>query len=176
GVLGALGAIQTLAGTLARRTLWRGIAETVLFWRYRDHERFARAASETLAVYCAARVDQVIGRDAAAIVVTLVAGGAVPASAVRDLVLERVADADAGARELLARIFPLDGMPEPPVIAAPPHVGVVARIRGETDLDALVACCRDPHTVIVQEAALALCARGDAGQQRMAGLLHELAE
>jgi hypothetical protein len=175
GVLGALGAIQTVAGTLARRTLWRGIAETIVFWRYRDTERFARNASETLAVYCAARIDHVIGRDAAAIVVALVESGRVPLAAVRALLLDHVADAEEPARELLARIVRLDGVPEPPATPTPPHVTVVAKIRATSDLDALVASCRDSNPIVVQESALALCARGEPGQLRLAALLDELA-
>ncbi len=175
GVLGALGGIQTIAGTLARRTLWRGIAETIVFWRYRDKERFARSASETLAVYCAARIDHVIGRDAAAIVVALVESGAVPLSVVRDQLLDRVGDAEEPARELLARIVRLDGVPEPPATPPPPHVTVVAKLRAATDLDELVASCRDASPIVAQEAALALCARGEPGQLRLAALLDELA-
>jgi hypothetical protein len=177
GVLGTLTAIQTLPGAFARRTLWAGIAEVVVLLRYRDLPRFHMHASDALATFCAERIDQESGgRDAARIVVALVESGTVPLAAVRDLVLDRAADASPGARELVTRIVRLDGMPPPPVVAAPTEMTLLARIRASHDLDELVAWCGDARVTVVQEAALTLATRGELGQRRLAGLLARLGE
>jgi hypothetical protein len=175
GVHAALVAIQTLSSPLARRTLWRGISEVVLLMRYRQPERFHKHTNEALAIFCAERVDVDIGTEAARILVTLVAAGAVPFALVRDRVLERVADAGAEARELLSRIVPLDGTPPPPIVGAPTEASLIARIRAAFDLGELAAWCADARLTVVQEAALALAARGEAGQMKLAELLDQLA-
>jgi hypothetical protein len=176
GALAALTAIQTIGSSLARRTLWSGIAEVVVLLRYRDHARFAMHTSDALATYCAERIDQDIGKHAARIVVALVESGTVPIAAVRDRVLDRIADANPDARELASRIVRLDGVPPPPVVAAPTEDSLLARIRASYDLVELEAWCADARVAVVQEAALSLAARGEAGQARLAGLLGRLAE
>ena len=90
-----------------------GISEVVMFWRYRDEEHYDREATVELAQFCAERVDRPIGRHAARIVVALVEGKAVAVTAVRDRVLDRIADADAETREYAARLVRLDGVPAP---------------------------------------------------------------
>ncbi len=171
---GALAALQ-LADSLRRRfacaTLWQAISEGLMLLRYRALPRFQSQASLELALYCAERVDQPIGRHAARIVVALVEAGVVPVSAVRDKVLDRVADADGETRSYVARLIRLEGVPEVPQALPPPPVNVVDDIRTSSDLDSLAAWCLDPRPAIVQEAALALVALGPAGQLRLAEVL-----
>jgi hypothetical protein len=177
GVMHALAAAD-VPGALAAHLLWRGIAEVVVFLRYRDPEAFRRHATPELAAYAADRIDRPFGCAAARILATLVEGGAVPLSDVQTKVLDRAADTDGETREHLQRILRLDGMPEPARRAAAVLAGAeeLARVRRCTDLDALVAWCRQGPAALVQEAALALVIRGAAGQLRLASLLGELAE
>lgn len=178
GVLAALQAVDSLAGVFAPASLWRGIAEVVQFARYRDRERFVRIGTEELARFAAERVPvPVIGAHAARIVVALVEGGAVGLSVVRDVLLDRTPDADAEAREQLARLVRLDGMPEPPRAAAGiPTVELINAIKACRDLDVLTEWCRDARAAVVQEAVLALLLVGDLGQRRLAALLERLSE
>ncbi|MBV8756620.1 MAG: hypothetical protein JO257_05080, partial [Deltaproteobacteria bacterium] len=136
GVLTALREIDALPGLLARTTLWKGISECVMFWRYRDVPRFRREATHDLALYAAERIDKDIGVHAARLTVALVEGGAVVPAVVRDKVLERVADADAPTREYIARLIRLDGMPEVRRLEAP-SPALLAEIRTEQDIEAL---------------------------------------
>ncbi|HWO21983.1 MAG TPA: hypothetical protein VNO30_24645 [Kofleriaceae bacterium] len=177
GVLAALGA-GDVPGALAAHLLWRGVAEVVVFLRYREPEAFRRHATPELAAYAADRIDRPFGCAAARILVTLVEGGAVPLSDVRTKVLDRAALADGETREHLQRILRLDGMPEPPRRAAqvPASASELAQVRRCKDPDALIAWCRRGPAAIVEEAALALVLRGAAGQLRLAALLGELAE
>jgi hypothetical protein len=170
GTLAAQKLTDALPGSLARWTLWRGISETVMFWRYRDVVRFKREASTELALYAVSRIDTDIGRHAARLLVALVESGAVPAAAVRDGVLDRIADADDATREYAARIVRLDGVPEARKVEAP-SPALLEEIRRCTDLDRLDAWCRDERTAVVQEAALVMSALGAVGQQRLAAML-----
>jgi hypothetical protein len=54
-----------------------------------------------------------------------------------------------------------------------PEAELVAEIRGTSDLDRLVAWCRDDRPAIVHEAVMALVLLGAAGQARLAALLDE---
>ncbi len=177
GLLSALRALDALPGVVANETLWKGLSELVMFTRHRDRERFLLEGTSELAVFAAERVDRhVIGRHAARIAVSLVEGGAVPLFAVKQLVLDRTADAEAPTRELLARLIRLDGMPEPPRPSSGAPAGdVIATIKACRDLDVLAAWCTDPRTAVVQEAVLVLLTLGAAAQLRLAALLSELA-
>lgn len=176
GVLAALMAASALPGALAAATLWRGVAEVVVVWRYREPARLQREGSLDLARYCASRVDRAIGRHAARIVVALIEGKVIGLSAVRELLLDRTADADAETRAQLARLVRLDGMPEPPPRpdAGAPTAELIEAIRGCRDLGQLVYWCGDPRAAVVQEAVLALLVFGELGQLRLAQLLHDL--
>lgn len=178
GVLAALTAIDDLPGVLANDTLWRGVAEVVLFARYRDRERYLREGTTELAVFVAERIDRpVIGRHAARIAVALVEGGAVSISAVRQRLLERTADTDAPTRELLGRLVRLDGMPEPPKPgAAAPAGDVIRSIQRTQDLDVLAGWCSDPRAAVVQEAVLMMMMLGERGQLRLADLLTRVSD
>lgn len=178
GVLQALRSVEALPGWFAADTLWRGLAELVLFSRYRDRERFVRTGTVELAQFVAERVGRpVIGKHAARIAVSLVEGGAVPLSAIRETLLDRTADAEAPAREQLARLVRLEGMPEPPRAAAGlAGADLIAAIRECRDADVLVEWCRDPRTAVVQEAVLALLLAGETGQARLSALLEKLDE
>ena len=176
GVLAAVMAATALPGMLAAETLWAGIAEAVMFWRYRDPPRLAREGTVDLARYCASRVDRSIGRSAARILVALVEGKAVGLSAVRTTILDRTGDADAETREYLARLIRLDGMPEPPprLDTAAPTAELIEGIRACRELGELVRWCSDPRAAVVQEAVLVLLVHGELGQMRLAQLLREL--
>ena len=175
GVQAALAAAESLPGWLARQTLWRGISEALMFFRYRDRTRFRAAATQQLAEFCAERVDRDIGRHAARVVVALVEGGAVSAASVRDRVLDRIADADAVTREFAARIVRFDGVPEPPPIARElPTVDLIAELRACRDRDTLVRWCHDARPAVVEEAVLALLVLGVPGQVCLAALLAQL--
>jgi hypothetical protein len=175
GVHATLRAVDTLGDGLAGRTLWQGISEVLMFLRYRDVPRFTEEASEALALFCAERVDRPIGRHAARIVVALVEGKVVPITAVRDRVLDRIADADVETREYAARLVRLDGMPAPPPAAREPAAAdLVATIRKTSDLDALVGWCHHGQLAIVEEAVLALLVLGARGQLQLAALLDRL--
>jgi hypothetical protein len=93
GALAVLQHADALPGRLARDTLWRAVSEALMLVRYRDMPRFREHASLELAAYCAARIDQPIGRHAARILVALVESRIVPIETVREAVLDRVADA-----------------------------------------------------------------------------------
>jgi hypothetical protein len=170
GTLAALKLADALPGSLARATLWRGISEAVMFWRYRDRTRFQREGTTELGLYAVSRIDTDVGRHAARLVVALVEGGAVAAASVRDGVLDRIADADAATREYAARIVRLDGVPVARTTERP-SPALIEEIRRCTDLERLAAWCQDERTMIVQEAALVMCALGAAGQQRLAAML-----
>jgi len=178
GVLEAVMSAGALNGRLASQTMWCGIAEVVVFWRYRDRARLEREASVALARYCAARIDRPIGRYAARIVVALVEAKVVPPSAVREILLERTADASSETREQLARLVRLDGMPDPPPSTGPavPTAALIEQVKACHDLDELVRWCDDIRPAVVQEAVLALLLRGEPGQLRLAALLDRLAE
>ena len=176
GVLPALMAANALPGSLAASTLWAGIAECVVLWRYRDTARLVREGSVDLARYCAWRIDRPIGRHAARILVALVETRLVGLSAIRSIVLDRTADADAETREHLARLVRMDGMPEPPprIEASTPTAELIHAIRGCRDLAELARWCSDPRAAVVQEAVLVLLVLGELGQLRLAQLLREL--
>jgi hypothetical protein len=171
-----LRAIEALGDGLAGRTLWQGVSEVVMFWRYRK-EFYEREATIELAQFCAERVDRPIGRHAARIVVALVEGKAVAVTAVRDRVLDRIADADAETREFAARLIRLEGVPAPrPAVREPGSADLIATIRKTTDLDALVQWCAHPQPAIVEEAVLALLVLGARGQLQLAELLDHLGD
>jgi hypothetical protein len=178
GTLAAVMSANALPGLLAAKTLWSGIAECVVFWRYRDHARLEREGSVDLARYCASRIDRPIGRHAARIVVALVEARLAGLSAVRDILLDRTADADAETREQLARLVRLDGMPEPPprLDASMPTAELIERIRSTRDLPELERWCGDARPAVVQEAVLALLVHGELGQMRLAQMLKRLDE
>ncbi len=176
GLLAWLVHVESLGGRVARDTLWRGTSEALMLLRYRDVPRFSRLATLELAQYCAVNVDRDIGRHAARLVVALVESGVVPIEAVRGLVLDRVADADAGAREYISRLVRLVGVPEAPRPVLAPQTGLVEQIRACTDLDQLALWCADPRAPIVQEAALALVVLGAAGQDRLAEVLQHVGD
>ena len=173
----ALEMIEQLPGRFAAASLWTGIAEVLVFLRYRDPARFRKLADEPLAVFAAHRIDADIGVPAARIVVTLVETGVVQASAVSSIIFDRAADASALAREYLVRIARLEGMPEPPKAEAPPPPPeLLDEVRACTDADALVAYCLHTRRTVVQEAALQLVLLGEHGQLRLADLLARLGE
>ncbi len=171
GPLRTLLLADSLRRDFARATLWQATSEALMLIRYRARPRFEEHASLTLAQYCADRVDQPIGRHAARIVVALVEAGTVPVHAVRDRVLDRVADTDGETRSYVARLIRLEGVPEAEEQAAPPPVNIIDDIRTSTDLDALARWCFDSRGAVVQEAALALVALGAPGQLRIAEVL-----
>ena len=171
GALSVLRFAQAQTSRFVRHTLWKGISEALVLLRYRARERFAAQASTELAQLCAALVADPIGRHAARIAAALVESGAVPIDAIRAALLERAADADEEAREYVARLVSLRGLPPPPPIAARAAPALVDQVRASTSIDELAAWCRDPRADLVTEAALALCALGPAGQLRLATLL-----
>ena len=174
GALATLGAIEALPGHLARRILWRGVAETMMFLRYRDRARFAAEATAELAAFCADRIGTEIGRHAARVLVALVEGGAIAMAQIRDRILVHLDDADGPTRGHLARIDRLDGVPAPVVRAPPASADLVAEIRACRDQAKLVAWCASEQAAVVEEAVLALLALGASGQRRLAGLLAEI--
>ena len=178
GVHAALRAIDDLPGVMANDTLWKGIAELMMFVRYRDRVEFLHEGTPELAVFVAERVDRpVIGRHAARIAVSLIEGGVVPLSTIKQRLLDRTADTDASTRELLGRLVRLDGMPVPPKPAAGAPAGdVIATIKATRDIDVLVGWCSDPRTAVAQEAVLVLLTLGERGQLRLAHLLTRLPE
>ena len=172
-----LRAIDALGDGLAGRTLWQGVSEVVMFWRYRNKEFYEREATIELAQFCAERVDRPIGRHAARIVVALVEGKAVAVTAVRDRVLDRIADADAETREFAARLIRLEGVPAPrPAVREFGSADLIATIRKTSDLDALVQWCAHQQPAIVEEAVLALLVLGPRGQLQLAELLDHLVD
>ena len=177
GVHATLRAAEALGDGLAGQTLWHGISEALMFFRYRDLPRYQREGTVELAQFCAERVDRAIGRHAARIVVALVEGKAVPVTEVRDRVLDRIADADAETREYAARLIRLDGIAAPrPVVREAGAADLIATIRKTSDLDALVQWCAHPQPAIVEEAVLALLVLGARGQLQLAALLDRLAD
>ncbi|HEY5952572.1 MAG TPA: vWA domain-containing protein [Kofleriaceae bacterium] len=170
----ALQVVDALPGRLARQSLWKAISEAVMLIRYRSIPRFQTHATVALARLCAERIDRDIGRHAARLLVALVESRTIGLGEVRDRMLDRIADADAEAREYLARLVRLDGIPDPPRTAELPSTALLEQIRASTDLDALLEWCRDVRPAIVEEAALALVVHGDAGQARLAALLAEI--
>ncbi len=176
-VVAALEVADALPGRAAAKTLWAGIAEVIVFLRYRDPERFKALATEALALHVAPRVDRDIGVHAARMLVALVEAGVVAAAAVKTTILDRAADTDALTRELLVRIARLDGIPELPKIDhTPPPPELLDQVRACTDADQLVAYCAHTRRTIVQEAALQLLLLGERGQLRLADLLPKLGE
>ncbi|MDX2092026.1 MAG: hypothetical protein SFX73_29450 [Kofleriaceae bacterium] len=172
GLLAVARALDALAGSFALDTLWKGLAEIMLIARYRDRPRFDHMASTELAVFAAERVDRSYGRHAATIVVQLVEARAVPVAAVRNLILDRAADADAASRAELLRVTRLDGLPDPPSVQPTgPIADLIAAIQRTRDLEILVRYCADVRAAVVQEAVLAMLDAGDAGQRRLARLL-----
>ena len=178
GVLAALAVAEALPGRVAARSLWRAIGEALAFLRYRDRAGFDRAASQQLAELAADHIDRDIGPDAARILVLLVEAGSVPLSAVRDRILDRAADSVAAAREQLARLIRLEGLPEPPPMPATPptEAQLIAAIRQSRDLDELVGWCEDARRQLVEAAVLRLLVLGAPGQDRLAALLPRMAE
>ncbi|HEV7557304.1 MAG TPA: hypothetical protein VGO00_17675, partial [Kofleriaceae bacterium] len=175
GTLAALRHVELQPGWLFAHTMWRGISEAVMFFRYRDAARFHRDGTVELAEFATERVDRHYGHHAARIVVALVEGRAVPVIAIRSRVLDRIADANAETRAYAARLVRLDGIPEPvrSIDLGDPR-DAITEIRTETDLDRLVGWCADPRATVVQEAALALVIAGAPGQRRLAELLSRL--
>ncbi|MGE3761956.1 MAG: hypothetical protein AB7L94_06880 [Kofleriaceae bacterium] len=175
---GALTAIAGLEGWLAVSTMWRGIAEVLVFARYRDRTRFFAEGTEALAKYAAERVDQHFGLQAARVCVALVEGGAVPITSIRSIILDRTPDADADTRDQLARLIRLDGMPTPPrtIEIGITSASLIEKIRSTKDLDALERYCADARFAVVQEAVLMMLTMGEHGQLRLAHLLARLAE
>ncbi len=177
GVHAALRTSDSLGDGLAGTTLWQGISEALMFFRYRDVPRYDREGTLELAQFCAERVDRPIGRHAARVVVALVEGKAVPVAAVRDRVLDRIADADAETREYASRLIRLDGVPTPrPLAREPGAADLIAAIRKTSDLDALVQWCGHPQPAIVEEAVLALLVLGARGQLQLAALFDRLGD
>lgn len=174
----ALLAIENLEGWLATSTLWRGVAEVLVFARYRDRPRFLAEGTEALAKYAAERVDQHYGLQAARVCVALVEGGAVPITAIRATILDRTPDASADTRDQLARLIRLDGMPTPPrqIDIGITSASLIEKIRSTRDLDALERYCTDARFTVVQEAVLVMVTQGEPGQLRLARLLSRLAE
>jgi hypothetical protein len=173
GVLGALALVEALPGVVAVTTLWRGIAECVMFVRYRDRARYAAWATDTLASHVADQIDRTFGHAAARLLVALVEGGGVHAAAWRSRALDRLADCDGATRDELARILRVEGLPEPPParVTTDRADEVIAAIRASTDLEALASWCGDGHPTIAQEAVLRLLLLGEPGQLRLAALL-----
>lgn len=170
-VVAALELGESLPGRFAAKTLWAGVAEVMVFLRYRDPARFEKLASDLLAVYCAERIDRDIGVSAARILAALVESKLVNAALVQPIVLDRAPDADEVAREYLVRLARLDGMPAPPKIEAAAAPELIDEVRRCTDFGQLLAHCEHTRRAVVQEAALQLVLLGDEGQQRLAGLL-----
>ncbi|MFN0252633.1 MAG: hypothetical protein ACKV2T_37500 [Kofleriaceae bacterium] len=177
-VHGALVALAGVEGWLAVSTLWRGVAEVLVFARYRDRTRFFTEGTEALAKFAAERVDRHYGLQAARICVSLVEGGAVPITSIRPIILDRTPDADAGTRDQLARLIRLDGMPTPPrtIDLGITSASLIEKIRTTKDLDALERYCTDARFAVVQEAVLMLLTMGVHGQLRLAHMLARLAE
>jgi hypothetical protein len=175
---GALVALAGLEGWLAVSTLWRGIAEVLVFARYRDRTRFFAEGTEALAKYAAERVDKHFGLQAARVCVALVEGGAVPITVIRSIILDRTPDASADTRDQLARLIRLDGMPTPPrtIDIGITSASLIEKIRTTKDLDALERYCADTRFAVVQEAVLMMITFGEPGQLRLAHLLARLAE
>ncbi|HWM84284.1 MAG TPA: hypothetical protein VNO33_00575, partial [Kofleriaceae bacterium] len=178
GALAALAIANALPGRVAARSLWRAIGEALALLCYRDRARFVREASAQLAELAADHIDRDIGPDAARILVLLVEAGSVPLSAVRDRILDRAADSVAAAREHLARLIRLEGLPEPPPMPATPPTEreLIATIRQSRDPDELIAWCEDARRPVVEAAVLRLLMLGAPGQDRLAALLPRLAE
>lgn len=174
----ALVALEALEGWLAAATLWRGIAEVLVFARYRDRTRFFTEGTVALAQYAAERIDRHVGLQAARVCVALVEGGAVAVTAIRPILLDRTPDASAAARDQLARLVRLDGMPVPPraIDIGITSASLIDKIRRTKDLDALERYCADARFAVVQEAVLMMLTLGEHGQLRLAGLLSRLAE
>ncbi len=175
---GALVALAGLEGWFATSTMWRGIAEVLVFARYRDRTRFFAEGTEALAKYAAERVDQHYGLQAARVCVALVEGGAVPITSIRSIILDRTPDSAADTREQLARLIRLDGMPTPPrtIEIGVTSASLIERIRATKDLDALEHYCADARFTVVQEAVLMMITFGEHGQLRLAQLLSRIAE
>ncbi|HEY4056402.1 MAG TPA: hypothetical protein VGM39_07325, partial [Kofleriaceae bacterium] len=177
GVFRALQAIDAVEGRLAKQTLWRGIAEVLVHFRYRDKSRYLLEASADLARFAAERVSEPHGQQAARVVVALVEGGAVPIDEVRAILLAKTPDAAAEAREQLARLIRMDGMPTPPpVMEVLAPSAMLERIRATKDLDALEKWCADSRSGVAQEAALAMASLGSLGQQRLANMLPRIGD
>ncbi|HKE15969.1 MAG TPA: vWA domain-containing protein [Kofleriaceae bacterium] len=176
GAGAALALADSLPGRAAARSLWRAVSAALVTFRYRDRPRFARDATAELAELAAGRIDSDVGPHAAAVLVALVEGRALPAAAVRDRVLDRAADADAETRALLSRLVRLDGMPEPPPLLIAPAADLLAAVRASDDIDELAAWCADTRWRVVEEAVLRLVLIGEAGQERLAALIRRLGE
>ncbi|HEY4176102.1 MAG TPA: vWA domain-containing protein [Kofleriaceae bacterium] len=177
GVFRALQAVDALDGRLAQQTMWRGIAEVLVFLRYRDKPRYTAEASTELATFAAERIAAPWGLQAARVVVALVEGGAVPINEVRSILLAQTPEASADARDQLARLIRMDGMPTPPPVTevlAPS--AMLERIRASRDLDALEKWCEDSRSGVAQEAALAMASLGAEGQQRLARMLPRIGD
>jgi len=172
----ALELADALPGRFAAKTLWAGIAEVIVFLRYRDPERFKKIATEPLAMFCAHRVDRDIGVQAARILVALVEAKVIHASLVKTIVLDRAADSDALTRDFLVRIARLDGMPEPPKVDhSVPAPELLEQVRTCTDPTQLLVYCEHTRRTVVQEAALQLLLLGEPGQLLLANLLPRIA-
>ncbi len=170
---------DTLPGRVARETLWHGLSELTMFWRFRDPGRISAHGLDAVievARFCAERVDQDIGRHAARLLVALVEVGAVSAITAREGLLDRAADADAPTREYLSRLVRLEGLPTPPPVERPPTPAreLIDAIRASDSLDELAVWCADPRPAVVEEAALRLVLLGDVGQGHLAALLPTL--
>ncbi|HEX4455509.1 MAG TPA: hypothetical protein VH143_31835 [Kofleriaceae bacterium] len=174
GALATLAAIETLPGRIARRALWRGVAETLMFLRYRDQARFAREATAELAAYCADRIAAPIGRYAARVLIALVESGAIAVASIRDRIFANIAEADPITRGHIARFDRIDGLPTARARAAAPDAGTIAQIRASRHESALIAWCRSDDEAIAAEAVLALLALGASGQRALANLSSEL--
>lgn len=176
GALEALQLADALPGRFAKDTIWKGVSEALMLLRYRDIPRFRSHATEDLARYCAARIDRDIGKHAARCVAALVESKVIAVEHIREMLLDRIADAGVDAREYVGRIVRLVGIAEAPPAAPPPPQVVLDEVRRATDIEQLAAWCLDPRPQVVQEAALVLTILGEDGQLRIARLLAEAAE
>jgi hypothetical protein len=180
GLLSLLGLAQGLVASALRRRLWEAAARLVGLWRWHDQAAFARLCCQAVTTFLVEELVGEQGEAAAQMLLTFHESATAPALLVevRNLVLAKLPDLPEGVRSLLHWWVDATGLPGPVVRPRPvPNPGreeTLALVRASDNLRQLAAWCAGGDILVAEEAALRLVEMGEAGADKLGGLLRRV--
>jgi hypothetical protein len=175
GLVSVLEMARGLPAPALWRRFWEAAARLVALWRWHNKPRFAEVCCPAVTSFLVAELSGPDGRLAAQMLVTFHESGTASAhmDEVRRQVLARLPDLPDPVRAVLRWWIDASGLPPAPAAAAVVERSedVLAQIRACDDLRQLTAWCAGGDLRLAEEAALRLAELGEAGAERLAGLL-----